>query len=723
MVSYATVSGHGVLKRYGIVATKIMCLSLLFCVSLLAVSANAVPYTIDAPAAPQPWERTAVQELREYLGRLATESDVKIGRAAAKFHVGGTDFARSAGLAPESLKEEEWIARCLPGGDVVLVGGGTRGTLYAVYHFLEDVCGVRWWSDDDEDVPSAASLDLTPFDLHGRPFFRRRQIYRGGVPSPRTAARCRINDNGDQDIPLELGAGCEYGLPYHSHVWDRYFPFEKYGKTHPEWYSLRDGKRIGGQEVAQMCLTCPGLVDEFAKAVESSIAKDAENCAKRGGYPLPKVYSLAMNDNWNYCQCTNCMEEIDKLGCSGQLIRFANEVAGKVGARHPNVYLSVSAYNYTIDPPKQSITPASNVIIGVANTTQNMGQPITHPSNRHMHDLILEWRKVAHTLFFWDYTVTYIKPTMGFPFPGEYAIPGNLRFYADNGGVGITIEHENPERSDMYELKFWLDRKLLEDPYLDGEALRSEFYARYYGPAAAKVREVREFLRRIYEERDVFLSWFPPTGEFNWMTDADIANARGIFDEAEAVAKGNAKLERRVKRARMGFDLIAEYRSHCGTLMPPEPGVAEGEYIDFRTDKRLWSLYRLSELKFVDDPSAANGLSVRFPANTEKGFTFPIQIGLASNADKSYGRHTYIKEPSGPGWNWYVLPKVKFPPTVAYVYFTWNLQLPATSPDIAGGTFNVKFHARFEQDACYVDRIIFEKVGEDKLDGAKEEKR
>ena len=671
-------------------------------------------FSVKGPSEPKPWEKTAIQELTEYLGKLSTDGIVTINGKKAVFYVGDTEFACQKGVKQESLADEEWVVRSY-GNDVILVGGGTRGTLYAVYHFLEDICGVRWWNDDDEDVPSSPSLPLSPFDIKGRPFFRYRQIYRDGAPSPYTAARCRFNDNGDHDIPLELGGGCEYGGVYHTHVWDRYLPFEKYGKIHPEWYSMRDGKRIGGQTVGQLCLTCPGLVDEFVKRLDAAIVKDEENCKLRGGYPRPWLYAIGMNDNYNYCQCPSCSNEIERLGHSGQVIRFANEVAGKLGPKYPHVRFRISAYNYTIDPPKTDIRPASNVIMSIANTTQNMGLPITHPSNARMCELIEKWCKVSTgPMFVWDYTITFIKPTLGFPFPGEYAIPGNIRFYADHGMRGDTIEHERSDIADMWDLKFWLNRKLLEDPYLDGGVLRSEFYARYYGSIAPKVLQVREFLRRIYNERKAFVTWFPPTGEFNWLKGDDVAFAQRIMDEAEAMAKGNAKLERRVKRARKGFDLVAEYRKHCGTFMKPEPGVADNEYIDFKTDEKLWSLYRLSELKFVDDPSAANGRSVRLPANTEKGFVFPIRIGLASNADKSYGRHSYIKEPAGPGWNWYTLPKVKFPPTVAYVYFTWCLQLPATSPDIAGNTFNVKFHARFEKDACYVDRIIFEKSTEEK---------
>ena len=232
-------------------------------------------YEIKTPIAPKIWERTAAKELADYLGRVAADGTVAVGGCSnVCFHVGDTPFAQAKGLAPADLKDEEWCVKSF-GGDVVLAGGGMRGTLYAVYHFLEDDCGVHWWMDGDEDVPDPKPLAFGALDRRGKPFFHCRDIYRGGGrrDDPRTAVRNRLNGNGDQGIPAEFGGAFAYGPPYHCHTWDRYLPFAKYGKDHPEWYALVKGERKGGQTVAQMCLTCPGLTDVMAEKVLESVAK------------------------------------------------------------------------------------------------------------------------------------------------------------------------------------------------------------------------------------------------------------------------------------------------------------------------------------------------------------------------------------------------------------------------------------------------------------------
>jgi hypothetical protein len=57
---------------------------------------------------------------------------------------------------------------------LILTGGRPRGTLYAVYRFLEDVLGVRWWSPWETYVPRQRDLCIATCELHGQPRFEAR---------------------------------------------------------------------------------------------------------------------------------------------------------------------------------------------------------------------------------------------------------------------------------------------------------------------------------------------------------------------------------------------------------------------------------------------------------------------------------------------------------------------------------------------------------------------
>ena len=62
-------------------------------------------------------------------------------------------------------------------GALVLAGGRPRGTLYAVYHYLEDVAGVRWLTPATDHVPTHGKLPLPKGDMRGKPAMPYREIY------------------------------------------------------------------------------------------------------------------------------------------------------------------------------------------------------------------------------------------------------------------------------------------------------------------------------------------------------------------------------------------------------------------------------------------------------------------------------------------------------------------------------------------------------------------
>ena len=413
-----------------------------FAVSALSAGAAVLlagcssEFELRGPDEPKEWEKTAVAELDHYLGLCSENRKVKIGWRAAVFHVGDTAFARAKGLSPDSLADEEWCIKSF-GRDVVLVGGGTRGTLYAVYHFLEDDCGVRWWMDGDEDVPAAKPLKFGSLDRRGKPFFMYRDIYRTETSDPRTAVRNRLNGNGDSRIPAELGGGFEYGPPYHCHTWDRYLPFARHGREHPEWYALVNGERRGGQSVAQMCLTCPGLVDEFSRRLEEFVAQGEANAAAKG-VPAPRIYDISMNDNRNFCTCSNCAAATAKFGHSGRQLNFVNAIAEKAAAGHPGLLFSTFAYFHSEPAPSNGVRAADNVVVKLCNTRQNMAAGILDEDNRFMHDQVLAWKNFTKNLFVWEYGITFGVYT-GYPFPNEFSLLDKYRFYADNGVKGFLI--------------------------------------------------------------------------------------------------------------------------------------------------------------------------------------------------------------------------------------------------------------------------------------------
>ena len=695
--------------------------SLFACALALALSGCAKQFEVRGPDAPKAWEKTAVEELNHYLGLCAEGRQVSVGWRGAVFHVGDTAFARAKGLSPSSFKDEEWCIRSF-GRDVVLAGGGTRGTLYAVYHFLEDDCGVRWWMDGDEDVPPAKPLKFDALDRRGKPFFTYRDIYRTTKSDPRTAIRNRLNGNGDARIPAELGGGFEYGPPYHCHTWDKYLPFEKHGKDHPEWYALVNGKRVGGQMTAQMCLTCPGLTDEFSRRLEEFIAKGEADAAAKG-VPAPRIYDISMNDNMRFCECTNCAAATAKYGHSGRQLNFVNAVVEKAAKKHPDLLFSTFAYYHSEPAPSNGVRAADSVVVKLCNTRQNMAASIFDGDNRFMHDQVLAWNRFTRNLFVWDYGITYGKGR-GYPFPNEPYIFEKFRFYADNGVKGFLLEHEDPECSDMYELKYRLECKAMEDQYQDPEPIIADFMSRYYGAAGDKVLEARRRLDRLRRERKAFITWFPTTGEFNFLSDEDLAELGRMFGEAAERVKGDAKLERRVERAYASIRRLTEFRRKFGAKHPPEKGVSDRPFFDFPAGSRVFSLQDSAHIDYVKDPdlgdpAAGGDTVVRIRAMPGTKYGLPFLMGIYNTSDRRGVASKGWKRPLGSGYLWYSLGRVKLPERGFYLYFTrsWTVQLPVSMPGMNGNGFEVRALVKFtgpaffpgskEPDEIRIARVVY----------------
>lgn len=168
-------------------------------------------------------EDTAATELATYLGKATGATLVIADEAKAPANgpcvfVGNTEFARAHGIDPASMGPEQWVMRVVD-GHLVLAGGRPRGTLYAVYRFLEDVVGVHWWNPFEESVPTASTLVVENLDAQGAPVLRYRDIYMlYGSDGGKFAARNRLNRDGDAGIDGAFGGDMGYGPPYHVHT-------------------------------------------------------------------------------------------------------------------------------------------------------------------------------------------------------------------------------------------------------------------------------------------------------------------------------------------------------------------------------------------------------------------------------------------------------------------------------------------------------------------------
>ncbi len=566
-----------------------------FLCALLAGTAllAQMSFTVTGPADAKPYEQTAVKELNDYLARRVGYNTLSIGgHSPVVFQVGDTALAREQGCLSKELEDERWVIRSV-GDQVLLNGGGTRGALYAVYHFLEDYCDIHWWSDYEEYVPEASDLAIAALDATGKPVFLYRDVYRTfmGPDNEQTAIRVRLNRNGGERLtllPMSLGGSFGYGNPGHCHTFDLYVNHAQYGKEHPEYFSLVNGKRVGGVYQGQLCLSNPELKALFLSQLLNYIENDRKTAQGWGTVPA-RIYDVSMNDNWNRCACAACQAEEEKYNPSGFYLNFVNWIAGEVAKKYPDIYISTLAYFYTEEPPKGGVRAADNVIVKLCDTRTNQAASILEEQNKVFADFLASWKGLAKNLFVWDYAIVYTDKITGYPFASELHYGDLYRTYRENNVNGIFWEHENAHMADFYELKFFLEAKLLEDPDQDTGKLIDLFMDRYYGKAGPHILAYRRFIDAERKKNNGYVSWFPKAEAFNYLTDNDLLTCHEFFEKAESAVASNPILLARVRRARTGLDRLTCRRSRdLLKTAPDKKAVVKAAYKRLAEDRPKW---------------------------------------------------------------------------------------------------------------------------------------
>jgi len=692
--------------------------------------------SIVLAGSPSRAERTAAGELAAYLGKVTGGTFRVIPEPQTPnpdpcIYVGRTAYASKHGLDVGTLGPEAWVMRTV-GADLVLAGGRPRGTLYAVYRFLEDVVGVHWWNPLEESLPRRPTLVVDGLDRRGTPTFRYRDIHMVyGHDRGRFAARNRLNRQGDRPIAGEYGGEMAYGPPYHVHTFYKYIPPETYLKQHPEWFSLVKGKRTADRK--QLCLTNPELRRVFVEKLRGYI-ESSRAAAKRGGRPAPVVFDISQNDWRGTCQCPACQAIAKAEGSeAGPLLDFVNHIADAIKHDYPDVAIDTLAYQMTQKAPK-TIKPRDNVIIRLCDTTSNFTKPITHQQNQRFREHLLSWAKISKNLRIWDYAVTYARP-YGLPLPTVHTYPIDYRFYAEHHVEGVFTEHEYPILADMRDFKVWMMIKLLEDPYRDYDALVRQFTDGFYGPAGKHVREYVGKLEAASRGRSSYLSMGATPVQYRYLDLPFIRDAMAVFDRAEQAVGGDPVLLRRVRHARLPLDRAAVVRfpqlvrewvrggKDPKTIPLDRKAIAArvretwSAQIDLRIPKAQRPAERAkadNELRFVlgrrvhvplpkkfrdlpvgtvfdftaEETRNWQGVVKRVPeSDSEAGVTnrlelsdkdmakykLPMPWGLYDRVNKRSGGSGAIKpaDVPGPGYHWYKMGTFRIGPST-YLYFFWS---------------------------------------------------
>jgi hypothetical protein len=482
-------------------------------------------------------ERYAAGELALFL-HLVTGATFPVmetpGEPGGRLLVGPA-AAKAAGptLPPSDLAPEEILVRTV-GGDLVLAGGSPRGTLYAVYAFLEDVVGCRWWTSAASRIPWAPGLSIADVSVRFKPPLEYREPFWYVAFDPVWAARNKANGIRAGGDALQGGRQIYEGFV---HTFYALIPPEKYFAAHPDWFSEIDGQRTFKD--AQLCLTNADMRRELVKNLKELLR----------AHPEATIASVSQNDCFGNCTCPECRRaDEEEGGPAGTLLRFVNAVAAEIEPEFPGVAIDTLAYQYTRKPPRL-VRPRPNVIVRLCSIECSFAAPLDDPRNASFFDDLAGWSKIAGRLYVWDYTTDFSHYIQ--PHPNYSVLAPNIRLFVRHNVRGLFEQGAYQSwGSEMAELRAWVLAKLLWDPGRREEALRKEFLAGYYGPAAGAVDDYLEGLEGALSRAGDALGCYSPT-DAKFLSFRTLARSWNILGTASRKARRSAEYARRVERARM----------------------------------------------------------------------------------------------------------------------------------------------------------------------------
>lgn len=484
-------------------------------------AAKLARYRIVVPDQATAIEQQAAERLQQYVAdtwhhSLPIVKESGAGSAPA-FYLGATRLASAKKVDRRQLAQDGFAF--YPAGKGLIVAGGTgQGLLYGVYGLLE-LWGLRMYTSKATALPHTQSLTLPAKTVVVPPVTYRTTSY----PDTHDARYTEWH---------RLSSRSDWGL--FVHTFNELVSPDRYGASHPEYFSLIDGKRLPG---TQLCLSNPEVLTVLLANLRQKIA------AKLGA----TYWSVSQNDNDQYCRCEPCTALNTTYGNapSGSILYFVNQVAKAC----PDKIISTLAYWYSRKPP-QNIQAEHNVNIMLCNIESRRQAPVYETDPAFSNELIA-WGAIAGNILIWDYTIQFTNLVS--PFPNLHTLKPNIRFYLEHHVNSLFMQSNGQVGGEMAGLRAYMLCELMWNPEADDSALMDDYLNGYYGAAGPFIRHYIDRMRESLVTSGLKLNIFggPEDAKDGYLSQQMMTVYSSLFDQAEKAVVSDAGLLQRVKIARL----------------------------------------------------------------------------------------------------------------------------------------------------------------------------
>ena len=564
---------------------------------------------IVLPKDPEPAEAYAAWDLQYFLWKMTGNAPGVEGRdptSAGRTVYIGAAAPEKARAQLKGLKPEGYVV-IAHADSLTLAGNTPRGTLYAVYDFLETQ-GCGWYVPGPlgQVVPCRQALSIAEGVRTESPDWD----VRGSLIHPVSwqpgggwlgvlgedyldwAVRNRVNavwhGTGEtHDVGAHRGFSHIQRL---NHAWQSFYPSDG-----PEaWAPLVRGKRVRYNANGLPNMVCTSNRD-YRDAVAAAILEYFKENPNAG------VAACSADDEpVDWCQCEACRAQDPdggkgawelqdsghpKMAMTDRALHFVNEVAERVSKVYPNRQIEMYAYGSTSLPPtRERVHP--NVLIKLCYWHMipfgTSLRDLSEPGNREFAEKMARWRTAGVKQFgLYDYG-GYLCPdaTLFWYQP----IVDLMKVLHEDWGFRHCIgETDNTSGPSM--VAHLLRARGLWDIHIDYRQEIEEICRRFYGPAAEAMIRYHVFMSdHVLHFRPEGGPQFPDA--YPVYDGATMERGQALLAEAAAAAGGDERLQKRLAMAQFGHSILALRVAR--EAIPPTVESVEAANRAHATAMKLW---------------------------------------------------------------------------------------------------------------------------------------
>jgi len=356
---------------------------------------------------------------------------------------------------PDSYSTQNWSSIMVEGG----VKTEKKGTLNAVYAFLQDYCGIRWFMPGDlwEYIPQKRDMEVAELNITGKPYrLQVNDLDREG--KWKRFFKLSIAKWSDRNY---CGKSAGAFVCDACHTWQNLIPAEKYYDSHPEWFAMKNGKRI---KAKSLCVSNKEMWAEALKNLKLIYDQGFE------------MVALLQSDGYQRCQCPNCEaldEYRDNVGYSvpgkpaDRIWIFHDYLAREIQKAYPGQKVIIYSYGPTGELPVKIPKLSDNVRIEMCQTDkaslERWKQYHHPPYSAFIYWFLAEQRNNLPQSY--DYIAGELKGLTTYGVDAFWFCGGGAR-WGLNGPI------------------YYMMTRLMRDPNQDPKAILQEFCGDLFGKAA-----------------------------------------------------------------------------------------------------------------------------------------------------------------------------------------------------------------------------------------------